>query len=48
MEASRRKRRVWPAEERQRIVAEATAPGAFVAAVALQQAAPGSLAGSHG
>lgn len=36
MEASSGKRRVWPAEERQRIVDEATAPGASVAAVALQ------------
>ena len=36
MEASSGKRRVWPAEERRRIVAEATAPGASVAAVALQ------------
>ena len=36
MEASGGKRRVWPAEERQRLVAEATAPNASVAAVALQ------------
>ena len=36
MEASGGKRRVWPAEERQRIVAAATAPNASVAAVALQ------------
>ena len=36
MAASGGKRRVWPAEERQRIVAEATAPNASVAAVALQ------------
>ena len=36
MEASSGKRRVWSVEERRRIVAEATAPNASVAAVALQ------------
>lgn len=35
MNTRRGKRRVWPAEERQRIVAEAIAPNASVAAVAL-------------
>ena len=43
MEARGGKRRVWPAEERQRIVAEATAPNASVAAVALQHGVNANL-----
>ncbi|MDX7951774.1 transposase [Lichenihabitans sp. Uapishka_5] len=43
MEASSGKRRVWPAEERQRIVAEAMAPNASVAAVALQHGVNANL-----
>jgi transposase len=37
------KRRVWPAEERQRIVAEAMAPNASVAAVALHHGVNANL-----